>query len=156
MDAHGWHKWSRPNCSFYLNAYLYTFFKYLFFFQFSEMHHVVIVFLLCFSATLVCRSGFRHVGQMGCIQEPSLSGVLRFPQGELCQRPESFGTRPEQGHHYWQLAGILHLSSWKCSKWHLFCCIWRLRHYLYLLTLLYIKQYNNCYDNTLFMSYYSI
>lgn len=114
-----------------LNAYLYAFFK-TYFFQFSEIHHVLIVFLLCFSATLVCRSGFRHVGQMWCIQEPSLSGVLCFPQGELCQRPEPFGTRPEQGHHYWQLAGILRLPSWKCSKSHLLCCIWHVRYYLWL------------------------
>lgn len=101
------------------------------------------VLMLCFSTTVVCRSGFRHIGQMGCIQEASLSGVLRFPQGELCQRPEPFGTRPEKGHHYWQLAGVVHLSSRKCSEWHLFCCIWNLWSYLYLITLLFIKSYNN-------------
>lgn len=132
MDAHGCHKWSKPSWNFYLNAYFYIF-------QFSEIHHhVLMVLMLCFSTTVVCRSGFRHIGQMGCIQKASLSGVLRFPQGELCQRPEPFGTRPEQGHHYWQLAGVVHLSSRKCSEWHLFCCIWYLHSYLYLITLLFV------------------
>lgn len=68
-----------------------------------------------FAASAVRWSCVRPVGQMGGLQEPSLQGVMCLSQRELCQRPEPFRQRPEQGHHHWQLTGLVHLSSQQCS-----------------------------------------
>lgn len=64
----------------------------------------------------VCWPCGRPAGPVGGVSRSALQRILCFPQRKLRQRPQPTGSRAPKSDHCRQLACLVHLPPWECSK----------------------------------------